>query len=488
MNFSASNTPLWNAVLQLALLCALLFLANVIRRKIPFIRKSLLPTAAIGGFLALGLRLLAQSGWMQPMLQNAWLGWIRLDPVFMDKITYHTIALGFIALALRIPRKSELADTAKARHDGLNSGILIAGSYLVQGILGLGITMALGYLFMPNLFKAAGLLLPMGYGASAGQAFNIGNNYELLGFKGGQAFGLSIATMGLLWACVGGVIYLNIRVRKKKLVAANQLEHGYASTEAVEDPGEVPLTEAVDRLTMQIAMVLLVYLATYLVSLGLTSLISSLAFMKGIAKTLVPLIWGFNFLIGTMVAALFKNVLVGLRKTKIMTRQYQNNYLLNRISGAAFDFMIIASICAINLSDLKGLWVPFLILCTAGGFVTLWYVRFMSDRLFPGYSEETFFSMYGTMTGPVSAGILLLREIDPEFRTPASNNLVIGSSMAILLGFPLLLLIGIAPQSEAMLWVSLGLMILYALALHAVAFVPLIRAKRRLRKQGGESA
>jgi ESS family glutamate:Na+ symporter len=474
MDFSASNAPLWNAVLQLALLCAILVFANVLRRKIPLLRKSLLPTAAIGGFLALGLRLLD-------------LKWFPLDAGFMEKMTYHMIAIGFIALALRIPRKSELAEAAKARHDGLNSGILIAGSYLVQGIIGLAITMALGYTLMPDLFKASGLLLPMGYGASAGQAFNIGNNYELLGFVGGRAFGLSIATVGLLWACIGGVVYLNIRVRRKKLVPANQLGDGYASREPVEDPGEVPLTEAVDRLSIQISMVLLVYLATYLVSLGFTKLLPYIPFLKGMSNTLVPLVWGFNFLIGAMVAAAFKGIMAGIRRTGLMTRQYQNNYLLNRISGTAFDLMIIASICAIDLSDLKGLWVPFIILCTVGGFVTLWYVRFMSDRLFPGYSEEMFFSMYGTMTGPVSTGILLLREIDPEFRTPASNNLVIGSSMAILLGFPLLLLIGIAPKGDVQLFVSMGLMVVYGVVLHAIALGPVYRAKRKMRKQGNKS-
>ena len=483
MNFSAENTPLWNAVLQLAMLCAILVVANILRRKISFLRKSLLPTAAIGGFLALGLRLLIP-GPVAP--EDSWLGWLRLDPDMMGKLTYHMIAIGFIALALRIPRKSELTDTAKARHDGLNSGILIAGSYLVQGIVGLGITMALGYTLFPDLFKSAGLLLPMGFGASAGQAFNIGTNYEAMGFAGGSTFGLSIATMGLLWGCIGGVIYLNIRMRRKKIAAANQLEHGYASQEPVEDPGEVPLTEAVDRLTMQVALVLLVYLATYLVSLGFEKLIPHIPVLKGMTNTLVPLVWGFNFLIGTMMAAAFKAIIAGIRKTGIMTRQYQNNYLLNRISGAAFDLMIIASICAIDIGDLSKLWIPFLILCTAGGFITLWYVRFMSDRLFPGYSEEMFFSMYGTMTGPVSTGILLLREVDPEFRTPASNNLVIGSSMAILLGFPLLLLIGLAPKSDMLLWVSMGLMILYALVLNAVALVPVFRRRKKGKEKSAD--
>ncbi len=464
MDFSASNVQLWRSLLQLAILAAVLLIANVIRRKVPFVRKSLLPTAVVGGFLALGVRMT---------------GLLPLDTKFMETMTYHMTAVGFIALALRMPRKSELVEAARARHDGLNSGILIVCSYLVQGILGLGITMALGYTLMPDLFKASGLLLPLGYGQGPGQAYNIGNNYQGLGFAGGASFGLGVATMGMLWACVGGVVYLNYLAKRKKLATANHIEDGVDSGEPVEDPGEVPLTEAVDRFTTQIAMVLLIYLATYLVSLGLTELIKAIPALKGIASTLIPLVWGFNFLIGTIMATAFKGLLALFRKTKLMTRQYTNNYLLNRISGSAFDLMIIASICAINIGDLQGLWVPFLILCTAGGFLTLWYVRFMSNRLFPGYADEAFFGMYGMMTGTVSTGIILLREVDPEFKTPASNNLVIGSTSAILLGFPLLLLIGLAPKSDLLLWVCMGLMILYAAVLHLVALLPLYRRRRR---------
>lgn len=464
MDFSASNAQLWRALLQLALLSAVMLFANVVRRKVPFIRKSLLPTAVVGGFFALVVRLT---------------GLVPLDSKFMETMTYHMTAIGFIALALRMPRRSELTEAARARHDGLKSGILIVCSYLTQGILGLGITMALGYTIMPDLFKAAGLLLPLGYGQGPGQAYNIGNNYQGLGFDGGASFGLGVATMGMLWACIGGVMYLNYLAKKKKLATANIVESGVADGEPVEDPGEVPLTEAVDRFTTQIAMVLMIYLVTYLVSLGLCELIKATPALKGLSVTLIPLIWGFNFLIGTIMATAFKGILAGLKKTRIMTRQYTNNYLLNRISGCAFDLMIIASICAINIDDLQGLWVPFLLICTAGGFYTLWYVRFMSNKLFPGYADEAFFGMYGMMTGTVSTGIILLREVDPGFRTPTSNNLVIGSTSAILLGFPLLLLIGLAPKGDMLLWLTMGLLILYAAVLHAIVLIPVYRKAKR---------
>ena len=58
--------------------------------------------------------------------------------------------------------------------------------------------------------------------------------------------------------------------------------------------------------------------------------------------------------------------------------------------------------------------------------------------------------MYGMMTGTISSGILLLREIDSDFRTPAANNLVSGSSVGIILGAPVLVLVSLAAKSDTM--------------------------------------
>ena len=69
--------------------------------------------------------------------------------------------------------------------------------------------------------------------------------------------------------------------------------------------------------------------------------------------------------------------------------------------------------------------------------------------------------MYGMLTGTISSGILLLREIDPEFKTPAANNMVTGSSFGIIFGAPVLLLVSMAPKSTMMTFVVLGLVIIY---------------------------
>lgn len=452
MDFSSSNTELWQIIVQGGILCVLVLLGNVLRRKVPILRRSLLPTAVIGGFAGL---LLKQTGLLP------------LDNVFLESVNYHMIAIGFIALGLRIPRREKGQRKTAAVRDGTRTGLFIVSNYLIQGVLGLLIMIALAATFMPGLFRAGGLLLPMGYGQGPGQANNIGSLYETqFGFTGGTTFGLGIATMGFLWACIGGIIFLNVLVRRGKYRRIEAPLHQDPSVEPVADDGEIPLVEAVDKFTIQIAMVIGIYLLTFLFSYGVVKLFDVIPGLAGAKKTIAPLIWGFNFLIGSSMAMGMRGVLSGLRKSGLMTRQYPNNYLLNRISGFAFDMMIVSSICAIDIGDLTRLWVPFILLTTIGGFITMYYCWIISKRIYPGYPVEGMLSMYGMMTGTVSTGILLLREVDPQFRTPAANNLVIGSSVAILVAFPLLIMIGLAPQSQTLLWVTLGLAAAYALVLN----------------------
>ena len=134
----------------------------------------------------------------------------------------------------------------------------------------------------------------------------------------------------------------------------------------------------------------------------------------------------------------------------IIERQYQNNYLLNRISGFFFDIMIVAGIASINIEDLSGLWVYFILLAVSGGVVTWFHLKRVCRWAYPDYYYEGLISMYGMMTGTISSGILLLREIDSDFRTPAANNLVSGSSVGIILGAPVLVLVSLAAKSDLM--------------------------------------
>lgn len=447
MDFSAANKSLWNIVIQFGLIAAAILVATLMRRRIKFIRNSLMPTAVLGGFLLLILRSV---------------GVLRMDTNMLEMMTYHGIAIGFIAMSLRIP-----AEKSRDENGGMTAvktGALIVSTYLIQALVGFAIVLTLAYTFMPSLFKAAGLLLPMGYGQGPGQANNVGTTYEALGFAGGRSFGLAIAAAGYLCACIVGVIYLNVLNRKRKLEKQAHGEiSGSVSVDAFQDKGEIPISESVDRLSMQVALVVIVYLATYLVTWGITSGLAAIS--PGAAASVSSIIWGFNFIIGSLLAILTRTVFSKLKKHNIMTRQYQNNYLLSRISGLAFDMMIVAGIASIDIGDLTGLWVPFLLMSVIGALVTLVFLRWLCKKIYPNYYYEGFVSLYGMLTGTISSGILLLREIDPQFDTPAANNLVSGSGTGIVFGAPMLIFIGMAAKSDTMTFVTCGIVAAYLVLL-----------------------
>ncbi|MBE5786302.1 MAG: hypothetical protein E7324_02045 [Clostridiales bacterium] len=442
MDYSAANQTLWSLMIELGVIAGAVLFCNVLRRKVALIRKSLIPLSVLAGFLLLFIKV---TGIYKP------------NNELLEMLVFHCIALGFIAMSLRTRIKTRHQDE---NYTGFKSGALIVSTYLVQAIIGLGITLGLSYLLMPDLFQAAGLLLPMGFGQGPGQANNVGTTYETLGFSGGNSFGLAIAAAGYLCACTVGVFMLS-RWSKKGLLRTGNREYdaeiqqdGY-----FQEKNEIPVSDSIDKLSVQICLVLLSYLITYLITWGITAALYALA--PGLARMLNSLLWGFNFIIGSVVAM---GVRVGLNKGQqigLITRQYQNNYLLNRISGYCFDIMIVAGIASINPEDISGLWLPFVLMSLAGGIGTWLYLKVICKKLYPGYYREGLISMYGMLTGTIGSGILLLREIDPELSTPAANNLVIGSSYGIVLGAPLLVLISLAAESTAMCFLTLGLAALY---------------------------
>lgn len=449
MDYSVANTQLWNGIVQIIIIATTILIANCLRRKIGFIRQLMIPTAVLGGFLLLAAKLT---------------GIVKLDLTFLELITYHCIAIGFIALSLRIPEKIE---QKKGDHVGLKSGAIIVGSYMIQGVTGLLISLTLAFTVMPDLFKACGVLLPMGYGQGPGQANNIGASYEAMGFAGGRAFGLAIAAAGYISACVVGVFYMSWLVKKGKLVRTQHEEiSGSVTIDTFQSENEVPIAESLDRLSIQTALVLVVYGATFVITRELTDFLSANA--PGLANMLNSLLWGFNFMIGSGLAIALREILKKLQATKIVTRQYQNNYLLSRISGLAFDIMIVAGIASIEIDNLSGLWIPFILMAVAGAIVTLFHLKFVCKKVYGDYYYEGLLSMYGMMTGTISSGVLLLREIDPQLETPASNNLIIGSSFAILLAVPLLVLVSLAPKSTMMTIITLFLLLIYYFILLAI--------------------
>ena len=454
------DMSVWFFIIELGVLFGAMLLANLLRRTIVPLRKSLIPSSVIGGFILL----------IANFLYTKITGYALFEKLTMELFTYHCLGLGFIALSLK---STDRKNSSSSGTDIFNTGVTVVATYLVQALAGLALTFGLSYVI--GNWNNAGLLLPMGFGQGPGQAYNWGHVYETAtaypAFENGASFGLTVAAMGFVAASIGGVIYLQI-MKKQGRIRSELFEDQTDSISAIEvcEKGEIPLTESLDKLTVQCGLVFLTYILTfglmYLISIGCDALGG---FFVGTVK---PLVWGFNFLFGSLMAMIVKSVIRFLKLKGIMKREYRNPFMLSRISGTMFDLMVVASIAAINLSAFrrKEFVLPLVILSVVGGLVTFFYLKGITNKLYPTYRDEAFISLYGMLTGTASTGVILLREIDPNFETPASDNLIYQQLWAILFGFPMLLLLGLSPKSLSMTVLTLVLLAVLFVAMNVILF------------------
>ena len=409
----------WLMILDIALLSILLGVSTLIKSKVPLMRKFPIPIPVIAGFLGL-------------LAGQEVLGLLDFNSIRLENLVYHLMSIGFIALSLKSKDKLRTAGYGK-------SGIFIVSTYAIQGIVGFGLTLLFAYTIWPDLFAPMGLLLPLGYGQGPGQAFATGHTWEALGFKNGGNAGLTFAAMGYVWACLGG-IPLTIYLTRKRKLTHDDLAQSRESIFDIDKVEELPHKESIDGLSLQLILIGGVYLLTYLTLLGLTALLNQFG---SFGQTLAQLFWGFAFIIGALYGAAVRSGLDFLLEKGIMRTSYTSNYLLERISGTSFDYMITAAISVISISLLGEYWLPLLIVCTVGGFVTYWYVIVACRRLFPEETLENTLAFYGMLTGTISTGLALLREVDPHFKSSAARNLVFGSGTGLAFGLPMMLILNL---------------------------------------------
>lgn len=426
-NFSLENyDSVWKLVVQIGLLLIFLLIGNGLRNLIPFLKKSLIPSSLIGGLLLLVTNIILKA-----------FDVTLIDKGIMQVVTYHGLAIGFIAMTLKTVKTKNKVGRVKM----FENGIMTGGAYMLQAFVGLGITL-LFFVFSKNsdnpIYYGLGLLLPLGYGQGPGNALTWDINFTEMSemFTGNGSVGLTIASVGFIVASLFGVLYINI-FKRKGLIKVREQKHEEKSILDFEEDNEIPDSESVDKFSIQLGFVFLGYAISFAIMVGLGALSD---FTNSIA-------WGFNFIWGVIAATLIKLVLNTLHKKKVIKQKYINNYQMDRISGFAFDIMIVAGVAAIEIEDVKRYIWPVIILCAIGALITYIYIRVVSKHCFKGYEHEMFVTNFGTVTGTASNGMILLKEIDPNYETPASNLFVLSQFPAMIAVAPLLLLLNFAGKS-----------------------------------------
>ena len=283
----------------------------------------------------------------------------------LEIITYHSLALGFIATAFK-PVQEKLSKKRSA--EVFNTGVATVSTYLLQAIVGMAVTILACFLFPKikeiGLTAYSGVILAFGFGQGTGQALNFGNAYETINnsnpaadnyiegataLVNGADFGLSIASLGFISAAIGGVIYLNVTRRRMRKRFKDADFSETMTLDKVQTSEELPMeSSGVDKITMQLAFIL----GSYFIAYGLLYLLGWL--IPGMKST----IYGFNFLIGVLVATIVCFVLRFLKKKGLMKHEYINPFLMKRIAGFFFDtFDGLKEICMPYLTEFE---IPFL--------------------------------------------------------------------------------------------------------------------------------
>ncbi len=412
----------WSVFINLGIISAALLLATIIRTKVNFFQRYLIPNSLLAGFMLLPL-------------YNFVFPHIGLSTVDLGEMAYHLLSLSFVALSLKaLPRKKP----GKGRIFGTSLSVLF--QFGVQGFIGLILTFVFIKTIKPDLFHSFGYLLPLGFAQGPGQAYSIGESWKAFGVEGAGSIGLTFAALGFILCSFGGILMINIGLKKNwipeeqvSFLKDKDLRPGIHPKGAKLKPGSflTTETEAIDTLTLNLALVLLGYFAAFLTLKGLDYLLS---FLGPTGERLADTFWGLSFIFAALAGLLLRQILKATDKQYIV-----DNMTMNRLTGIFVDVMVASAIAAISIVVIMNYWAPIIITAVIGAvvvaFTTLWY----SSRIFSDHRFLRTLLVFGVSTGTLSTGLALLRVVDPDFETPVATDYTYASAITFVFAMPYVL-------------------------------------------------
>jgi ESS family glutamate:Na+ symporter len=458
----------WNYILHIGIISFALLSAALLRARIRFFQRFLMPAPIIGGIILL---------LFYNFLAPRW----GLNNAFLGEMVYHLLNISFIAMLLRVtPREKNRKGGKRILAENVTAEL---GQYGLQCTLGLGVTALMIATFKPDLFPAIGYSLPMGFELGPGQAYSIGTTWEGMGFRGGSSVGLTFAAIGFLLGSFGGVILINQGLKRgwiakeyRDKINSKSIRTGFFSRDQKERPiGSYLSTdgESLDTFSYHIALVMFTYLVSWAFLTGLSALLSLLG---PTGSELAASLWGINFVFSALCAIAVK---LTMKRFKVDTTI--DNATCNRISGFSVDLTVASSLGAISIVAVQGYWLPILVLVLVGIVTTVFILPWYCSRLYDDHQFYRMLLIYGTATGTLPTGLALLRVVDPDFETPVATDYLYSVGIIFLLGIPIILTANLPAFSvtkgqPGLFYLALGISFIYLLAAF-VSYVILAKKK-----------
>jgi ESS family glutamate:Na+ symporter len=399
-------------------LSTMLLIGIFLRTKTKFFQNFLIPSCLLGGIL--GLIFIST-------------GIVKVEASNLETFAYHFFNISFISVGLSKSNENEKKIRSKDYIRGSAwMAITQSISFSLQAVIG-GLVVILLGVFGYKLFPTFGFLVPLGFEEGPGQALSFGKVWETVGFEHAATIGLSFAAIGFLFSFFVGVPIANWGIRKghcahtPSALPKHFLKGIIPKDHEKESAGNLTMHSGnIETLAFHAALIGLVYILTY-------------AFTLALGKILPPdigkMLWGFFFFFGMVIAFLLRMIMKRLGIEHLI-----DSGLQRRITGWSVDFLIISTVMAIQIVVLWKYIIPVSIIAILGGLFTTLIVVYLGRRLW-SYNIERSVAIYGAVTGTVSSGLLLLRIVDPEFKTPIAIEIGLMNlfMVPIILGYGILI-------------------------------------------------
>ncbi|MFP4031178.1 MAG: sodium/glutamate symporter [Desulfococcaceae bacterium] len=423
----------------------LLFVGKVLRAKVKFFQDFFIPASVIAGFigLLLGPQMLNVIPFSAMMGKYAWL---------LVVLLFATFPIGQRAF------KSKKEIIQKSGSTFLYNLFAEVAQFALAALLGL----TLMKLLWPDLHEGFAWMLPAGFAGGHGYATAIGGTLEKFGLHDAVTVGMTMATIGLLAAIFGGVIFIKMATRRgyTRIVKEAKTLPDSLRTGLIPAAERTPIgvgtvsPMSLDPLAWHAALI-------FAAALGGVFLTRWIGAIPGLTIGGKPLYMP-EVCTAMIAAIVIQKLLTGLKMDGYVDKQ-----VVTRLGSCVSDFMVGFGVAAIKLSVVVTFWQPLLLLIVIGMLWVAFNLLIMAPRMLGNYWFERGIFTYGWSTGVVAFGVTLLRIVDPEFKSEALEDY----GLAYILIAPIeLFLVSLSPIFYATYgWTTTIILLLAAIALPLAA-------------------
>jgi len=396
-------------------LCLALYAGYLLRSKVRLLQWLYLPSSVIGGLLALAV--IQVGRYTGHPVPGEWVaGWDALPGLLIN------VVFACLFLGNPLPRVRDLWRRAGPQ---LAYGQVVAWGQYVVGI-GL-VLVVLGPVF--GVGPMFGGVIPVGFEGGHGTAGGLAATFADHGWSEGKDLALASATAGVASAIVVGMVLINWAARRGHLAGGRLPETrtpleraGILPPDRRPSAGRLTVSsDAIGSLTLHLVVVGMAILIGYLLKQAawqVEGLIhAGLDAEARAASALHVIVASFP---------LFPLCMIGGLVVQAAEHRFDKHCLIDagltrRIQNAALDFLVVAAIATIRIEAVAALLAPFLIVVAAGIAWNVFCVLVLARRMLPNAWFERAIAEMGQSMGVTATGLLLLRVVDPDYKTPAAD-------------------------------------------------------------------